>query len=69
MKPAPVVMPPIPKLVAACAQEFEGGPPFLVIKGFSSEEAVAEFCLKLAAMGIVSVAPVADESAGQGALN
>jgi hypothetical protein len=30
----------------------------LVIKGFSSEAAVAEFCLKLAAQGIVTVSAV-----------
>jgi len=59
MKPANSVhvMPPVPKLTAFCGVEFEDGTHVLVIKGFSSEAAAAEFCLKLAALGIVTVTP------------
>jgi hypothetical protein len=60
---------PVSKLTAFAGQEFEGGPAtMLVIKGFSSEEAVAEFCLKLAALGILSVAPARDDTAKAGSL-
>ncbi len=53
------LLPPAPKLTAFCGQEYENGPAtMLVIKGFSSETAVAGFCLKLAALGIVTVSPV-----------
>jgi hypothetical protein len=41
------------------------GTNMLVIKGFSSEAAVAEFCLKLEALGILTVTPVEDVAAAQ----
>lgn len=62
------VIAPKPKLVAFCGVEFEDGPPMLVIKGFSSEVAVAEFCLKLAALGIVMVQPIEPDPGLAGSL-